>query len=356
MIAPPTAEAQNATPFYTLANSQSPGLTEAGASFFAGLPLACLNKAYPYKTGITFTDSSLAVPPQLYHPAFYGCFDWHSSVHGHWMLVRLLRRFPQMAQAPDIRQQLATHLSAENIQQELKIFAGDNKSFERIYGWGWLLQLQHELLSWKEDAWARQLAANLAPLANYLSHAWQQFLPKLVYPIRVGEHTNLAFGLALSWDYAVAAKDSGLLAAIRDAAFRFYATDKAAPVQYEPGGYDFLSPSLEEADLMRRIMPGQQYMAWLRQFLPGLLTQPDKLFKIAQVHDRTDGKLVHLDGLNISRAWCLYGIASKLPAAQAKPLKALANQHLTAALPHVASGNYSGEHWLASFVVYAMVP
>jgi hypothetical protein len=346
-----SSTAQNPS-FYTVTNNH-PKLTQEGAAFFANLPLKCLDKEFPYKTGITFSDNSLVVAPINYHPAFYGCFDWHSSVHGHWMLVRLLKTFPALPQAEIIKTQLTNHLSAENIAKELAIFRGDNKSFERIYGWGWLLQLQNELLQWN-DPWTQQISQNLQPLASYFSSSWITFLSKLAYPIRVGEHSNLAFGLSLSWDYAVTAKDTALQSAIRSAAMRFYATDKNAPANYEPSGYDFLSPSLEEADLMRRVLPKASFAVWLKTFLPQLFTNPDQLFKIAVVNDRSDGKLVHLDGLNLSRSWCLNGIAAHLPTATASKLKALANKHLEAALPNVASGDYMGEHWLASFVVYAM--
>lgn len=328
-------------------------LTAAGASHLAGLPLRCMQKPFPYKTGVTFTDSSLVTNPQNYHPAFYGCYDWHSSVHGHWMLVRLLKSFPGMPEAATIRAKLAENLAADNIRVEQRIFFNkENKGFERIYGWSWLLQLQRELLTWS-DPLGKTLARNVQPLAHQFSNAYIAFLDKLVYPIRVGEHTNLAFGLRLAWDYAATAKDTALQSAIRKAAMRFYAQDRDCPVSWEPGGYDFLSPCLEEADLMWRIMPANQYQQWVQAFLPGLFTNPITILHIAQVKDRTDGKLVHLDGLNLSRAWCLYGIARHVNRNQAA-ITQLARQHLEAALPHVASGDYAGEHWLGSFAVYSL--
>jgi len=328
-------------------------LTLAGASHLAGLPLKCMQQEFPYKTGIVFTDSSLVRNPRSYHPAFYGCYDWHSSVHGHWMLVRLLKSFPGLPEAATIRARLAATLTADNIRIEQRIYlAKENKGFERIYGWSWLLQLQRELLTW-QDPLGSTLSRNIQPLARQFSRAYIAFLDKLVYPIRVGEHTNLAFGLSLAWDYAVTAKDTALQTAITNAAMRFYAQDKACPVSWEPGGYDFLSPCLEEADLMWRIMPAAQYRAWIREFLPGLFSSPISIFSIAQVKDRTDGKLVHLDGLNFSRAWCLYGIARHVADNQAA-IRQLAQQHLQAALPHVVSGDYAGEHWLGSFAVYAL--
>lgn len=328
-------------------------LTTEGASYLSRLPMKCIDKEFPYKSGISIEDSSLVTKPRNYHPAFFGCFDWHSSVHGHWMLVKLLKQFPGLPEAGLIRSSLSQHLSAENIQQELKLFTGDNKSFERIYGWAWLLQLQGELLTWK-DPMAEKLASNLAPLAEYIATSWIAFLPKLVYPIRVGEHYNLAFGLSLSYDYAITAGDTALQNAIRTAAIRFYNKDRNCPASWEPGGYDFLSPCLEEASLMSRVLPGTAYQQWLKQFMPALFTRPEDIFSIAEVKDVTDGKLVHLNGLNFSRAWCLYNIANHLPAQAAKPIRSLAKKHLTSALPNIVSGDYAGEHWLGSFAVYAL--
>jgi hypothetical protein len=327
-------------------------LTLKGASHLAGLPLKCISQQFPYKTGIVYADSTQIRMPKEYHPAFHGCFDWHSSVHGHWMLVKLLKSYPAMPEATAIRNLLRLQLSNRNIIGELKVFMQkDNKSFERTYGWAWILQLQKELMEWN-DTLGRQLAANLQPLASHFSAAYREYLNKLVYPLRVGEHPNLAFGLRLAWDYASVKKDDSLLASIRDAALKFYREDSACPITWEPGGTDFLSPCLEEADLMWRILPGQEYEIWLKRFLPSLF-EPMIPLKPGEVKDRTDGKLVHLDGLNFSRAWCLFGIAQHVTSNN-ENLMNLANIHLSAALPHVASGDYMGEHWLASFAVYAL--
>lgn len=326
-------------------------LTLKGATHLAQLPLQCMQQPYPYKTGIVFTDTTLVRPPADYHPAFYGCFDWHSSVHGHWMLVRLLKLFPNLPQNEEIRQKLAENLSAENIRVEVALFNGLNNSFERTYGWAWLLQLQAELLSW-EDPLGKALAENLRPLAARVTGLYKMYLPKMNYPVRVGEHTNLAFGLRLAYDYAALAGDRELVDVITETALRFYAQDRDCPLSWEPGGADFLSPCLEEADLMWRIMPTADYQKWVTRFLPRLF---EKSFHLdpGTVSDRTDGKLVHLDGLNLSRAWCLYGIAKHTDRNTAH-LLGLAQTHLEAALPHVASGEYMGEHWLASFAVYAL--
>lgn len=325
-------------------------LTGTGASHFAKLPLRCAEHEFPYKPGITYDDSAWITAPKNLHPAFFGCFDWHSSVHGHWMLVRLLKSYPDMPEAAQVRELFNKHFTVANILQELKVFGSkENKSFERTYGWAWLLQLQDELLSWK-DADAKNWAEALQPLTTELSKKTIAYLDKLVYPIRVGEHSNLAFGLSLMQDYALNQKDTALSNAIKKAALRFYAADTNCPITWEPGGSDFLSPCLEEANLMRKVLTKQVYLSWLKKFMPQLF---DNRFTLSPglVKDRSDGKLVHLDGLNLSRAWCLKGIAGTI---NSNHLLQLANQHLLAALPQVASGNYAGEHWLASFAVYAL--
>lgn len=343
-----TLSAQEA--FYTEKQGKY-SLSATGASHLAKLPLKCMQQQYPYKTGVTFSDTTLIKPPINYHPAFYGCFDWHSSVHGHWMLVRLLKLFPNLPEAEEIQRKLSINLSAENIAVEVEIFKEEaHKGFERTYGWAWLLHLQQELLTW-ENPLGKQLSDNLAPLVQQLCKLYIDYLPKMNYAIRVGEHSNLAFGLTLAYDYAQHTKQDSLLEVIRETALRFYQNDRGCPISWEPGGSDFLSPCLEEADLMWRILPKKEYKDWLVQFLPQLF---DEGFQLAPgtVSDRSDGKLVHLDGLNLSRAWCLYGIAHHSD--NNGSLLALANEHLAAALPHVASGDYMGEHWLASFAVYAL--
>ncbi len=326
-------------------------LTAAGASHLAQLPLLCMQQEYPYKTGIVYEDSTLIKPPISYHPAFYGCFDWHSSVHGHWMLVRLLKLFPDLPEAEEIRRKLSENMSAANITAEVELFNALNRSFERTYGWAWLLQLQTELLTW-DDPLGRTLSENLQPLADLLVELYKEYLPKMNYPIRVGEHSNLAFGLRLAYDYAEQVDEEELRRIIRNTALRFFANDKNCPLSWEPDGADFLSPCLEEADLMWRILPPADYRKWVRRFLPQLFKKSFHL-EPGTVSDRTDGKLVHLDGLNLSRAWCLYGIA-RHAGRKEQQLLALAKIHLDAALPNIASGDYMGEHWLASFAVYAL--
>jgi hypothetical protein len=327
-------------------------LTTEGASHLASLPLKCITQTFPYKTGVVFSDSTLITTPKNYHPIFYGCFDWHSSAHGHWMLIRLLKKFPDMPQADSIRTLLRSQLTAENVQKEAALFQQkENKSFERTYGWAWIMQMQKELLEW-DDPLGKELSANLKPLTGLFSNLYIEYLSKLLYPLRVGEHSNLAFGLRLAWDYAQTVHNDSLKQSIKKTALHFYKKDVDCPISWEPGGTDFLSPCLEEADLMWRVLPATEYEPWLKKFLPPLFKQNIPL-KPGEVKDRTDGSLVHLDGLNFSRAWCLYGIAAHIKTNRTKIIEQ-ANIHMAAALLHVASGEYMGEHWLASFAVYAL--
>ncbi|MFK7923314.1 MAG: DUF2891 domain-containing protein [Bacteroidia bacterium] len=332
-------------------------LTEAGASHFAKLALKCVQQEYPNKLSHVMNDSSEVQSPQTLHPAFYGCFDWHSSVHGHWMLVRLLKRFPDMPEAQQIRQKLAANLTADNITAEVAYLHQPNrKSFERTYGWVWLLKLADELQSW-DDEQGQIWSTNLIPLADEIVTRYLDFLPRLNYPVRSGEHPNTAFGLTFTYDYALNTNNIALTQLIESTALRFYANDKNCPLDYEPGGSDFLSPCLEEADLMWRILPQEDYVAWLGEFLPGIPDNPPVSIQApASVSDRSDGKLVHLDGLNLSRAWCMQQIAEALPAndPSRKWLMKQAKEHINITLPHIASGGYEGEHWLASFAVYAL--
>jgi hypothetical protein len=268
------------------------------------------------------------------------------------MLIRLLKTFPSVRQADTIRAILKEQLTSSNIQTEMNVFKQkENKSFERTYGWAWILQMQKELIEW-DDPLAHELSDNLEPLSRLFAKLYVEYLDKLLYPIRVGEHSNLAFGLRLAWDYAITVKDDSLKKSIRNTALKFYKKDVACPLNWEPGGTDFLSPCLEEADLMWRILPPDEYEPWLKKFLPQLF-RPVIPLKVGEVKDRSDGRLVHLDGLNFSRAWCLFGIAEHVKTNRLAILKE-AEIHLGAALPHVATGEYMGEHWLASFAVYAL--
>ncbi|MCU0236677.1 MAG: DUF2891 domain-containing protein [Acidobacteria bacterium] len=328
------------------------GLSSEQAERLAALPLECLQREFPNKPGETLAAPSDIGSPRGMHPAFYGCFDWHSAVHGHWMLVRLLKTFPGMKDAAVIREKLAANISAGNVLDEVRYFnRSEEKSFERTYGWAWLLKLAEELHRF-DDPLARELEKNLQPLTDLIVQRHLEFLPKLIYPVRVGEHANTAFGLAFAWDYAVALGDRGLQGLIENRARDFFMNDRGCPLGWEPSGYDFLSPCLEEADLMRRVLPEKEFAAWLRKFLPRLA---DRKFSLVPgiVSDRRDGKLVHLDGLNFSRAWCLYGIAARLPGY--RHLRRVADGHLRHSLPAVVADSYEGGHWLASFALYALV-
>jgi hypothetical protein len=335
---------------HSLAAGSGIALTLEEASRLAQLPLRCLQQEFPNKPGETLAAPSDIGSPRGMHPAFYGCFDWHSSVHGHWLLVRLLKSFPGLKDGGLIREKLAANVTAGNILAEVGYFErGEEKSFERTYGWAWLLKLAGELHSF-DDPLARELEKNLQPLTDLVVRRWLEFLPKLVYPVRVGEHANTAFGMAFAWDYAAVVGDLELKGLLEKRARDFFMNDRGCPLDWEPGGTDFFSPCLEEAELMRRVLPGKEFAAWLKKFLPQLA---EKKFSLAPgvVSDRRDGKLVHLDGLNFSRAWCFYGLSSLKGYGH---LRAVADAHLKHSLAAVTAGNYEGEHWLASFALYAL--
>ena len=326
-------------------------LTENGAVRFATLALDCLHREYPNKLNQVLSDETRLLPPQTLHPAFYGCFDWHSSVHGHWMLTRLLQEFPQLPQRRQIVDGLSQSLSPENVAGEIAYFEEESASWERTYGWAWLLQLATELER-TDGAPANQWADALRPLAAVIRDRYIEFLPRQEYAIRTGVHPNTAFGLSFAFDYAVAVSDDLLKDAVTAAANRYYANDRNCPLSWEPGGEDFLSPCLEEAALMARVLPDTEYRAWLAAFLP-TLADSDSL-PPANVSDRSDPKIVHLDGLNLSRAWNLYIIADRIDDPVARALRVKAAEHLAASLPHITSEHYEGSHWLGSFAIYAL--
>ena len=332
-------------------------LTQEQASHFARLALKCVRKEYPNKLDHTINDADDVRSPRAMHPAFYGCFDWHSTVHGHWMLVHLLRLFPDLPEAREIRNALDANLSAKNIAGEVAYLKQANRaSFERTYGWAWLLKLAEELHGWNDED-GRRWSQNLQPLAHGFAEKYLAFLPKQNYPIRTGVHPNTAFGLAFALDYARTAGDRKLEDLIVERSRAYFGRDANYPAEWEPGGEDFFSPALMEADLMRRVMRPREFARWFHRFLPSInRRQPKALLEPAIVTDRTDPKLVHLDGLNLSRAWCMRSIASALPKTDParRILAQSANAHAHAALGFVASGNYEGEHWLASFAVYLL--
>lgn len=315
-------------------------------------PLGCLDVEYPNKLGqVLGSDSDLKTPRQL-RPVFYGCFDWHSSVHGHWSVVKLLKRFPELDLDGEIRQTLSRHITAENVQVEMEFFQDENNlNFERTYGWAWLFKLQEELLAWN-DPDAREWSANLQPLVELLMERYRTYLPKLVYPIRSGEHDNSAFGLSLSLDYAIAAGHQEFADLIRKNAIRLYRNDRGCNFNYEPSGYDFLSPCLEEAYLMSKVWDKPDFLNWLDGFMPDLMSTDFQL-EPTVVKDRSDGKLVHLDGLNYSRSACLYGL-SKVDD-QLRHLQQHALTHFDFSIKNLSEDDdYAGSHWLGTFALYAI--
>jgi len=326
-------------------------LTVEQANHLASLPIKCLQQEYPNKLNQLLLNETELLAPKTLHPAFYGCFDWHSSVHGHWSLVYLLNNFQNLKDKEIIIKKLQINLSNENIAKEIEYFNKTHeKSFERTYGWNWLLKLQHELEISKED-FAQKLAANLKPLTDLIIARYIDFLPKLLYPIRVGTHSNTAFGLSNAWDYAVFSNNSTLQKSIKENAIRLFQNDENCPFNWEPSGTDFLSPCMEEMGLMQRILPQKEFISWLKKFAPQLFSKKFT-WEVAKVSDRTDGHLVHLDGLNFSRAWNLYHLIHQFPK-EFSHLKPIADTHFAFSLPSIVDGNYEGEHWLASFALRA---
>jgi hypothetical protein len=327
----------------------------AAAARFAGLALKCLHQEYPNHISSTMDSDADALPPRKLTPAFYGCFDWHSDVHGHWLLVRLLRTTPDAAFAPTARAELARTFTAENMAGEVAYLQRAGRaSFERPYGLAWLLKLSAELRQWN-DPQGQEWSATLQPLEAEAASRIKSWLPKLHYPIRIGEHDQTAFSFGLIWDWAAIAGDGQMRALLDDTGNRFYAADRDCPLRYEPSGQDFLSPCLAEADFMRRVLAPPAFARWLSRFLP-MIPQDGHAAWLppAVVTDRADPKLAHLDGLNLSRSWMLEGIAHGLPAQDRRvpALRAAADAHARAALPQVTGEHYEGGHWLGTYAVY----
>jgi len=325
------------------------------ADRFANLALACVHKEYPNKISHTLNSDADVAPPRRLTPAFYGCYDWHSSVHGHWLLVRLVRTFPDGPFVQSAREALSQSLTAENLTQEAAYLRGEGRaSFERPYGLSWLLQLAAELEEW-DDPQAKEMAANLRPLEESVLERLTSWLPKLSNPVRIGEHDQTAFGLGLLIDYAHGKGDQKLVELAVSKAKQFYLSDRNCPLSYEPSGEDFLSPCLGEADLMRRVLPSQKYAIWLRAFMPQIPTRGDgKWLQPVVSPDPSYPKLAHLDGLNLSRAWMLEGIAAGLPKDDRRlpAIMATAEAHRRAGVAAVTGEHYEGGHWLGSFAVY----
>ncbi len=332
-------------------------LTEPQVAAFAELALKGMDQQYPNKPSNVMVGPESVRSPQEMHPAFYGCFDWHSSVHGHWMLVRLIRLHPSHPMAETIREKLAAHLTKENLLKETEYFAEDhNKNFERMYGWAWLFRLVAELHQW-DDRQGNQWRENLRPLEALLIDKVTDYLPKLTYPIRTGVHPDTAFALGQILDYARSVGRPELEQLIVRRSRDYYLNDRDYPSNYEPSGEDFFSPGLNEADLMRRVLNQSEFDRWLTSFMPSLGKSNDhRLLQPVDVSDVTDGKIVHLAGLDLSRAWCFQGVAHALGDADPRRevLMRAAREHAAKGFQYVFSGHYEGEHWLATFAVYTL--
>ncbi len=330
-------------------------LTADTATRFAGAALGHVTREFPNKLDHVLNGAADVQAPRALHPVFYGSFDWHSCVHGYWMLARLYRRFPSLADAPRIAARFEAAFTPQAVAGEIAYLRQPSRGgFERPYGWAWLLMLGGELARHTTSE-GRRWAAALQPLVDEFVARFRTFLPKATYPVRVGTHFNTAFALTLALDYAETVGDRSFGDLLREKANAWYGDDADCQA-WEPGGDDFLSPALIEAECMRRVMPAVGFREWLARFLPHIEhRRPATLFRPAHVSDRSDGKIAHLDGLNLARAWCWRSVAAALPPGDARVAVAreAAALHLAASLPHV-TGDYMGEHWLASFAVLAL--
>jgi hypothetical protein len=337
------------------ARAQAPSLDARTVARFARLALECVHREYPNKISHVMNDDGDARPPRELTPVFFGCFDWHSAVHGHWLLVRLCRVVPQADFVPQAREALGKSFTAEHVAAEGAYMKTEGRqTFERPYGLAWLLQLSAELHEW-DDAEARAWARTLEPLEEVAAQRFKAWLPKLSHPVRTGEHSQTAFALGLAYDWATSRGDRDMQRLITRRARQYFLNDRHAQLAFEPDGQAFLSPILAEADLMRRLLEPPAFAAWLGAFLP-VLSQDGSAdwLEPAVVTDRSDGHLVHLDGLNLSRAWMLEGIAAGLPHddPRVRGLRSAAEAHRRAGLAAVTGETYEGGHWLGSFAVY----
>lgn len=332
-------------------------LDAAAAGRFARLALACVHREYPNKIAHVLGSDADVRPPRELTPVFFGCYDWHSSVHGHWLLARLARLYPEAEFAGAARAALAISFTEAKVAKESAYLKGPGRiSFERPYGLAWILQLTAELRSWP-DSGAQHWAGALRPLESEAAARIRDWLPKLRYPIRVGEHSQTAFAFGLIRDWSLVAGDGAVRELIDERSRSYYLADVDCRLEYEPSGEDFLSPCLAEADLMRRVLLPEEFSAWLMRFLPRIPRDGSgDWLEPGIVTDRADPKLAHIDGLNLSRAWMLRGIASGLPAADPRraALENAAARHGEAALPAVNGEHYEGGHWLGSFAVYLL--
>jgi hypothetical protein len=313
------------------------------------MALACIVREFPVGTTHIVRSRNDARAHRLLHPAFYGCFDWHSAVENHWQLARIARLYPDLPIVKRIADVLSIHLTASNLRREAEYFSAKARSgFERPYGLAWVLQLAAELNQW-DTPLGRRVARSFRPLSAAAVRSLESWLPKLSHPIRSGVHSQSAFAMGFALDYARTVGDRRFASLLEKSAVRFYAHDHSAPVAYEPSGHDFLSPCLAEADLMRRVLPPRRFAAWLTRLLPdGVALKP------VSVNDPRDGQLAHFAGLNLSRAWMLRGIASGLPRGDIRiaRLRTLALAHRRAGLASLAWRGYMTTHWLGAYAIY----
>ncbi len=325
------------------------------ASTFAAIALANIAREYPNKPEHVLNDAADMRAPHTLHPVFYGSYDWHSSVHMHWLLARLLRCYAELPERARIQALFDKHFTTANVASELAYLRHPaHRSFERTYGWAWLLKLQHELTALAQtEPRASAWRDALQPLTELLVESYLAFLPLAQFPIRAGTHTNSAFGLLFALDYAEGIQHLALRKLIALKANAWFGRDRRYPAFYEPGGDDFLSGGLLEAALMQRVVDGCSYADWWEVFCPAPHELPVWLTPVA-VSDRSDPKLAHLDGLNLSRAWCWKMLEPQLPPALRAPVNTAIDAHLSISLPHAIHGDYAGTHWLASFALLAL--
>ena len=336
----------------SIAGAEDAATTDTTTKFMQ-LALDCIHREFPNKIAHVLESAEDVAPPRDLHPVFYGCYDWHSSVHGHWLLARLSRLHPENSLGATAREALNGSFTEVRVAEEVLYFSGD-KNFERPYGTAWLLQLTAELREWDDDN-ARRWLRILAPLEEAVIEQYLSWLPKLAYPIRLGTHNQTAFSFALALDWARTAKHEEMQKLLLRKINEFHANDVNCPLGYEPSGEDFLSPCLMEADLVRRVLDENEFQSWLHDFLPMIPEDGSQDWLTpGVVNDPTDGKLVHLDGVNLSRAWNLFAIAEALPDDDARrdSLLAVAQLHAKTGLASVSSEHYEGGHWLASFATY----
>ena len=342
----------------SLPDVSAPILDEERAVELVNLSLKCVDKKFPYKIGYRFDSPKWIKPHYEVTPSFYGCWDWHSAVHGHWTMIKILKLFPNISVKDDIRSKLRKNLSKKRLEAEYRFFTDNDfaKTFERTYGWAWLMKLYSELTTW-DDPEGQNWAENMRPLVNLLSQKTITYLKVLTSPLRPGTHVNTAFSFSLMYDYAIEVDDKDLLNSIKEFSNKYFTSDKDCPTAYEPSGTDFLSPCLAEAESMSKTMQRNQFSNWLRKFLPKLTDDKfSPLLSPPLVLDPKDPGIGHLIGLMFHRAWTMNQLASVLPSSdeRGEVFNRLAAIHARAGFDIMFDTGYGGEHWLATFAVYMM--